>query len=254
MKTPLRTVLITGGNSGIGYELAKLFAYDSHELILIAKNEEKLLEAAQHLRRYTTVRTLAIDLSSPEAAMHIYKQYQGEVDILINNAGFGLTGEFTKTDLATELDMIQVNISALVSLTKYFLADMKKKRRGKILNVSSMAGFQPGPGMSIYYATKAFVTSFSEALGHELRGSGVSVSTLCPGATATDFAKTAHATKTKLFQKTMSAEEVALIAYTGLNSGKRIIIPGAKNKAMSVLSRLTPNTLSMYITEKFNQK
>ena len=247
----MKTALITGGSSGIGFELAKLFIKDSYSVILIANDEQKLAKAAEKLKG--DVQVFAVDLSWPQAAKEVHERYKGKIDVLVNNAGFGTCGAFEKTSLAQEEDMITVNITAVVQLTKYFLPTLHK-RKGRILNVSSTAAYQPGPYMTVYYATKAFVSSFSEALRYELRESGVSVTTLSPGATKTGFAKRAKVNKSRLFAQTRSAAEVATAGYKGLMRGKRVVIPGSKNKLLSIVAGLVPRTLATTVAARLNRK
>ncbi|MBO8162420.1 MAG: SDR family oxidoreductase [Brevibacillus sp.] len=241
------TVLITGASNGIGKELAECFAKDGHHLILIARSADKLQRLAAELSaRYTIqVKVIVKDLEDPSKAFEIQEELRQEgiqVDFLINNAGFGLYGEFIDTDLKDELNMIDLNIKTLTALTKLFLPEMIRNRRGGILNVASTAAFQPGPLMAVYYATKAYVLSFTEALANEVKGTGVTVTALCPGPTITGFSERANLEQSKLFQTagTMSAEEVARIGYQGFLQGKTVVIPGMKNRLLSFSVRLLP--------------
>jgi short-subunit dehydrogenase len=228
------TALITGASSGIGLELAKLFARDGYDLVLVARRREKLeaLGAELGQRHGIRFRVIAADLADPAAPAEIMRQVGAAsvtVDVLVNNAGFGELGAFVKTDLDTAGRMIEVNVTALTALTKLFLPGMLARRRGRILNVASTAGFAPGPLMAVYYATKAYVISLSEALAEELRGSGVSVTVLCPGPTLTEFQEVAHMQSTRLFRLpgvVMSGESVAMAGYAGLMRGKRMVVPG----------------------------
>ena len=197
---------------------------------------------------------IASDLAKSNSSETIYKEVKNKgiiVDILINNAGFGIYGDFSTIDLEKHMDLIQVNISALVSLTRFFLPDMLEKKQGKILNTASTAAFQPGPHMAIYYATKAFVLSFSEALASELEGSGVSVTALCPGPTKTGFEKGSQINKSKLFTlvKPMNAETVAQIGYNALMKGKPVVIAGWKNALLAYSNRFAPRTLVTRISK-----
>src|SRR5713226_732611 len=200
-----KTALITGASGGIGYELAKLFAQDLHNLVLVARSGTKLTQFADELQRQfgASVKSIPLDLAAAPAPQFLFDQLQREavaVDILVNNAAYGKFGEFANIPLEETLGQIQLNITALTCLTKLFLTPMLERRTGKIMNVASTAGFQPGPLMAVYYASKAYVISFSEALANELKGSGVTVTCLCPGATDTEFQKRAGTEETLLFK------------------------------------------------------
>lgn len=243
------TVLITGASGGIGWELAKLFARDSYRLVLVARNRSKLEELAQNLQREfgASAIVLAEDLADLNAPGRIYDtlQRQGiEVDALVNNAGFGDFGPFAETDLKVDLEMMQVNMAALVHLTRLFLPGMVDRKKGRILNVSSMAAFGPGPFMAMYYATKAFVSSFSEAIADELRGTGVTVTALCPGPTRTGFQARAGTERDRLASEFMEAGVVARIGYRGLLAGKAVVIPGLRNRLIALLVKLIPRRLA----------
>jgi len=244
-----KTVLITGASGGIGYELAKLFARDRHNLILVARSADKLTLVANELEaRGISIKTIAIDLSEPPAPRFIYDQLQREniaVDILINNAGFGAFGEFARMPDEQIFGQINLNIIALTQLTKLFLPAMIQRRSGRIMNVASTAGFQPGPLMAVYYATKAYVISFSEAIANELANSGVTVTCFCPGATHTGFATRAGNDKSRLFKQmgAMSVERVALDGYRAVMEGRRLAISGAHNWVVAQSSRFAPRKL-----------
>jgi uncharacterized protein len=251
-----KTVLITGGSKGIGYEFAKLFAKDNYRLVLVARDEKKLLECFQYLtKNYNTeVITISKDLSLPSASQELYDKIKSDginVDVLVNNAGIGVFGAFSETDLKKELSMIELNVISLVYLTKLFLKDMVAQNNGKILNIASTAGFQPIPLFSLYAATKAFVLFFSEALSEELRGnSNVSVTTLCPGAVDTDFKTSAHMENSKNFKgKMLDVQTVAKIGYKGLMKNKRLIIPGIKNKILAFSVRFLPRGLVLRVAK-----
>jgi len=240
------TVLITGASSGIGLELAKCFAADKSNLILVARNTAAMETLAAELRREheIEVQVITADLSKPEAPAQIFEELKGRgivVDVLVNNAGFGLHGGFTELPLARQLEIIQVNIAALVALTGLFLPGMIERKHGGILNVGSVAGFLPGPNMAVYYASKAFVQSFSEALFEELRGTGVSVTNLCPGATETNFSNVArgHRSREKSAAK-MSAAEVAAAGHRAFRAGRCINVPGTQNFILTQLIRILP--------------
>lgn len=256
----MSTVLITGASGGIGYELAKLFARDHHNLILVARTGDKLAQIATELQPLgVTVKTMALDLTQPPAAKFLFDQLQREgiaVDSLINNAGFGVYGEFAHMPAVEILGQLQLNITALTELTRLFLPPMIQRRSGRIMNVASTAGFQPGPHMAVYYATKAYVISFSEAIANELRDSGVTVTCFCPGATHTGFAKRAGTENSRLFKQLggMSAEKVALDGYRAVMEGRILAISGLHNWAIAQSTRFAPRKMvtavSRWVAEK----
>jgi short-subunit dehydrogenase len=252
------TVLITGASSGIGLELARCFAADGSRLVLVARNTTALELLAVELRRVHKVEAIVLpaDLSMPETPGRIYSELKGRgivVDVLVNSAGFGAHGLFSELPLQRQLDMIQVNITALTQLTGLFLPGMIERRLGGVLNVASVAGFVPGPGMAIYYATKAFVLSFSEALAEELNGTGVKVMALCPGPTKTNFFKVAHANDAQLVRVAdMTAKEVAIEGHKAFQSGRTVIVSGWRNRLLVLLVRLMPRLLIRKIVKKFN--
>lgn len=250
------TVLITGASAGIGYELAKVFAERGFDLILTARRKEPLEKLAAELQQKFGTQTAVFqkDLSRPEAPLDLYHDIQNRrltVDILVNNAGVGVYGLFADTSREKEAAMLQLNVVSLTQLTKLFLSGMASRRRGRILNVASTAAFQPGPYMSGYYASKAYVLSFSEALAFELRNTGVHVSVLCPGPTVTEFQQAAGIdSSVKLFRfGVMSAESVARIGYKGLMKNKTVIIAGAMNTFGAVLGRFSPHLWVMRVIE-----
>ncbi len=256
-----QTVLITGASGGIGYELAKLFARDHCNLVLVARSAEKLTQVATELQNQfgVTVRTIPLDLAAPPAPKFLFDQLRREnvpVDILINNAGFGAFGEFAVMPEEEILGQIQLNVSALTHLARLFLAPMIERHQGKIMNVASTAAFQPGPLMAVYYATKAYVLSFSEALANELRGTGVTVTCFCPGPTNTGFAKRAGTEGSRLFKQigAMDAETVARDGYRGLMKGKTVVISGTPNWLLAESVRFAPRKMvtavSRWIAEK----
>jgi short-subunit dehydrogenase len=253
------TALITGASGGIGLELARLFAGDGSDLVLVARSEGKLNDLARELEKAHGIkaRVVAADLADPQAPAHIFGAVKDlEVDALVNNAGFGQSGQFVECSLETDLEMIQVNVTALTHLTKLFLGPMVQRSRGRVLNVASTAAFQPGPLMSVYYATKAYVLSFSEGIGEELRGTGVSVTALCPGPTATGFQEKADITTIPLlkFLRPMSAAEVAQIGYRGLKRGKRIVVTGFMNKMLAQSVRVSPRLAVVKITRALQER
>jgi len=253
--------LITGASSGIGWELSKLFAEDRHDLVLVARNQKKLEELGRDLTAAfgVSVRVLARDLTDPKAPAQIFEERAAVgvwVETLVNNAGFGVYGPFARTDGTKELQMIQVNVAAVTHLTKLFLPPMLERRGGRILNVASTAAFQPGPLMAVYYATKAFVLSFSEAIANELSGSGITVTALCPGPTETQFQKDAGLEQTRLFTGPLvtDARSVARAAYDGLKRGKRIVIPGLGNKLLVQAVRIMPRRAVTAVTRRVQEK
>lgn len=250
------TALVTGASGGIGAELAKLCAADGYDVILVARSGAALEELAGSLSRGHGIqaRAVAADLSDPAAPPEIFERLRGTpVDILINNAGFGLHGAFAETGWAAESRMIQVNVAALAHLTKLFLPEMIRRRSGRILNVASTAGFVPGPLMAVYYATKAFVLSFSEAVANEVQGSGVTVTVLCPGPTQTAFGQVAGATATNLFRgPTMQAAEVARQGYAAMMAGRPEWIAGARNRWMMRAVRFAPRTMLAGMVRRLN--
>jgi uncharacterized protein len=240
------TVLITGASSGIGCELARLFAADKSDLVLVARRQEKLDQLAAELYRKhgVQVRVLTRDLTDPHSPQAIFDALAAEsvtVDVLVNNAGFGAAGSVADLPLEKQRDMIQVNITALTHLARLFLPGMIERRSGGILNVGSTAGFQPGPYLAVYYATKAYVLSFTEALAEEVVGTGVRITCLTPGATATEFAAAANLENKLLFRLgAMDVRTVAQAGYQGFRRGRLLVVPGLKNKLGVLAVRLTP--------------
>lgn len=250
-------VLITGATSGIGYELAKLFAKDEYNLIIVARTETNLQSTAEELKGYgIKVIPISKDLFEPDAANALYNQIISEgirVDILVNNAGHGHYGEFVHTALEMELDIIQLNVISLVTLTKLFLKDMVERGDGKILNTSSVASKSPGPWQSVYHATKAFVQSFTEAIHVEVKDKGVVVTALLPGATDTDFFNKANMLDSKIVQDKSKLADPAVVAkdgYEALMAGKDMVISGLKNKIDVVMSTITSDEKSAEKTGK----
>jgi len=251
-----KTVLITGASSGIGEALAERFADDRYELVLTARSVDKLQGLASRLTsQYGLVaRVIPADLEAPDGAKALFDEVKRQnltIDALVNNAGFGLQGAFAELDLEGQLRIMQLNMSALVALTKLFLSDLIASK-GKLLNVASTAAFQPGPNMAIYCATKAFVLSFSEAIAEELADTGVTVTALCPGPTATGFADRAGAGEIMLFKvmTPMTSEAVAKIGYAGFKQGRRVVIAGALNWLMAQSIRFAPRRLATVIAKR----
>lgn len=242
-----QTVLITGASGGIGEALAHRFARGGYNLVLVARTEAKLQALAEQLARTHGIdaRVLACDLSDPAAPTWLSEQLAAQsisVDVLVNNAGFASYGPFAELDLDHELHMLQVNIVTLTHLTRLLLPGMIARRRGRILNVASTAAFMPGPLMATYYASKAFVLSFSEALNNELQASGVTVTALCPGPTSTGFQARAQMEQSRLVsgRAIMGVDAVAEAGYQGLLRGRPVVIPGLINRVQTFLPRLLP--------------
>jgi short-subunit dehydrogenase len=253
-----KTVLITGASSGIGLELADLFASDGYRLVLVARNRAALRQLGDQLQsRYgVEVRISPKDLAHPAAPIELYQELQEAnivLDVLVNNAGFGGSGAFLQTDWNNESEMIHVNIVALTHLSKLFLPQIRA-REGKLLNVASVAAFAAGPYMAIYYASKAFVLHFSEALAEELSGTGTTVTCLCPGPVITNFQQRAHLgeshTKSPLL---VDVREVARAGYEGMKQGKRLVIPGWKNRLLTEGLRLTPRSLVTKVISRMHE-
>ena len=248
-----KTALITGASSGIGKAFAHIFAREGYNLVLVARNEQRLMELKKDLgeKFNCTSKVFIQDLSEIDAAQQLYSRVQDAglmIDALINNAGFGDYGEFAQMDEQKMSNMIQVNVTALTQLTRLFLPKMKERGKGKILNVASTAGFQPGPYMAVYFATKAYVLSFSEALYSELGGTGIAVTALCPGPTRTGFEKGTSKSGNPLFQGgLMDAQTVAQRGFDGLMNGKRLVIPGAKNNALVLSGKFSPRSVVLKI-------
>ena len=256
MKT--ETVLITGASSGIGRELAKCFAADSANIILVARNTEALEKLAGELKGKfrTHCEIITADLGRPESPARIFAAVKGRgftVDVLVNNAGFGLHGAFVDLPLNRQLEIVAVNITALVELTGLFLPEMISRNRGGILNVGSVAGFLPGPNMAVYYASKAFVLSFSEALHEELRGTRVHLTNLCPGPTDTNFSQTARLNRARASQiKKMTAAQVARIGHADFRRTKIISLPGFTNKLAALAAKLLPRIAVRRLVAHYN--
>lgn len=255
-----QTALVTGASSGIGRALAALFAADGYDLALVARRAPALEDLARELgaQHGVHVRVHTVDLAEAGAAERLVAELHRagvHVDVLVNNAGVGLQGAFASLPLDRQLAMIALNVTTLTTLTGLLIPDMIARRRGGVLNVGSTAGFQPGPFMAVYYATKAFVLSFTEALAEELDGSGLKVSCLAPGPTTTEFAAGAGLTDARLFQgRTMSADEVARIGYEGWKSAKPLVIAGRGNRLGQVFVKLAPRRSVRKIVRRLNTK
>ena len=244
-----KTVLITGASSGLGVEFAKIHAAKGDNLVLVARGKDKmnLLKTEIEKRFDISVYVIGRDLSEPSAPKTIFNELKTQkihIDYLINNAGFGDFGLFAQSNWEKQVQMINLNITALAYLTRLFLPGMIKNKSGRILNIASTAAFQPGPTMSVYFATKAFVLSFSEALANELKGTGVTVTALCPGATATGFKSTASLDNSALFKgKVANSKSVAEFGYKAMMKGKSVVIHGFINKIMASSVRFAPRNI-----------
>jgi short-subunit dehydrogenase len=251
--------LITGASAGIGAALAQVFAAHGHELVMVARREQRLLALADAIAARGGQRpvVLPIDLAQADVAERIGSELAArglEPDIVVNNAGFGLVGRAVDLDRAEQLGMIDINVRALTDLSLAFV-DSLERHRGGILNVASIAGFLPGPGMAVYHATKAFVLSFSEALHAELAPRGVRVTALCPGPVPTEFqARAGLSSESYPVLLKESAEAVSALGYRGLKDGRRVVVPGLGNKAVTVLARLVPRSLVLAALQRRNQR
>jgi short-subunit dehydrogenase len=259
MPAPRSTALITGASAGIGYELACIFARDGYDLVLVARTGEKLTQLATELEKAHDIRTLVVpcDLAQPGSPNTVFAETQKAgiaVSVLVNNAGFGQFGLYVDTDLKQELEQIQLNITSLTHLTKLYLRSMVERRHGRILNVASTAAFQPGPLMAVYYATKAYVLSFSGAIANELKGTGVTVTCLCPGPTTSEFHKRAAMQTSNMMKRPfMDARTVAEIGYRAMLKGKPVAIAGKLNWAVAQSTRFAPRSWTAAIARKLQE-
>lgn len=256
-----KTALVTGAASGLGYEFSTLLASDGYDLILIDLDKPRLTETKQKIEenRPVKIRTLTFDLSKPRIADQLYEEIQNKnVDVLINNAGFGLYGLFNETAWEIEESMIHLHVLTLTRLTKLILKDMIRNGSGKILNVSSLAAFQPGPLMAVYFATKAYILSLSEALADEVKGTGITVTVLCPGQTKTNFENVSavnsnsKVSQIKLF--TADAVKVARYGYNSMKAGKTTAIPGTLNKITVFISRHIPRKITALLVRRIQAR
>ncbi len=252
--------LITGASTGIGRELALLCARNGFDVVLVARSRPMLESLAAEIQTSTkqSATVFEVDLSKPEAAYSLFETVSRAgltVDMLINNAGFGLLGHIWELDAKRQSQMVGLNVGALTDLTRLFLPGMIARRSGHILNIASTAAFQPGPLMAVYYATKAYVVSFSEAVHNEAKEFGVKVACLCPGPTKTEFAERAQMNSTKLFSSgmVMSAAEVAAIGYRGMIKGKPLVIAGRMNAVGAFLTRFAPLSLTAAMARKVQE-
>ena len=255
-----KTALITGATKGIGYELTKLFAADSYNLVLVARNKDDLKKLQKDLRKKHNINVtiIAKDLSVPNVAFEIFHETikkQIVVDVLVNNAGIGDFEIFNNEDLLKISQIMQINIVSLTELTKLFLKGMVYRKEGKILNVSSLAAFQPGPYMAVYYASKAYVQSFSEAIASELKGTGVSVTALCPGPTKSGFQHEVGSESSNLSRLNLlsSSEYVAKYGYRALHEGKRVVIPGFVNASLVNTVKFIPRKATIQMVKRLQE-
>lgn len=247
--------LITGASSGIGLELAKIAATQKRNLILVARDKKTLTNLKTELTKYDIdVQILPLDLTDSTSASTLQKFCKSNnltISELINNAGIGSTGDFLNSDLKTQLTMVDLNVRSLTEITHRFLPEINKSDNGRIMNVASTAAFAPGPGMNVYYATKHYVLAFSEALSEELSSTNTSVTALCPGPTATNFAKAAHAESLSIFKGSLpTAKDVAEYGWKSMQSGKRVAVHGKRNKTMVQILRFLPRRYILKIVKK----
>ena len=252
-----KTALITGASSGLGAEFAKIYGQWGYNLVLVARRTNEMLRLKDHIELKYGVEVLVItmDLTAGDAPQRLFAETQRRnihVDVLVNNAGFGALGKFMETDLAKQQNMVQLNVSALMSLTHHYLAPMVEKGHGKILNVASIAGFAPGPGMAVYYATKAFVLNFSDALSTELKGTGVTVTALCPGPVNTGFANVAGFKNNIMFSGKADGKAAKVCRYgvKMLEKGKAVAVPGMVCRAGAFATRFVPREFAKWFIYK----
>jgi len=260
MKNKKKTALITGASSGIGKEFAKIHAENGGDLVIVARSKDKLLQLKKEIEQEYSVKVIVIsrDLTAANATLEIYQSLKNlgiEIDYLINNAGFGGLGKFHERALENDLAMINLNIIALTSLTRLFLPDFVKRNSGKILNVSSTASLMPGPLQAVYFATKAYVTSFSNAISEELHDTNITVTNLMPGATETEFGRLSGMDKTEIFKDTASPNKVALDGYNGMLKGKLDVISGltTMQKIMIASIPFSPKKMVLKMTRQLQE-
>jgi short-subunit dehydrogenase len=253
--------LVTGASAGLGREFARLLAADGYDLVLVARRETELGTLADELSaaHRVTAHVLPIDLADPAGPRRVFDAVAERglaLDVLVNNAGFGVLGPFADADEGRTLDMVRVNVLAVTHLCRLFLPGMRDRGRGRVLNVASVAAFQPGPLLAVYYATKAFVLSLSEALSNELAGTGVTVTCLCPGPTETEFGAVAGMSGTRLFAgpNVMKSAPVAAAGLRAMRRGRRLVVPGWLNKVFTVAVRLAPRGLVLRVARRFQER
>lgn len=256
----MAAALITGASTGIGKEYAYMCAQEGYDVVLVARSEPKLQALAAEIREKTgrQAYVFARDLSRPTGPTELFNDIvctKIAVEVVINNAGFGMVGKFWELDATEQMGMVQLNMNAVTMLARLFLPEMIARKRGMILNVASTAAFQPGPLMAVYFASKAYVVSLSEALHNEAREFGVQVTCLCPGPTSTEFDKRAKMVETKMFKKQnmMDARTVAKIGWDAMKAGKPLVVAGRKNAAMTFLTRFVPMHVAAGLARKFQE-
>lgn len=255
-----QTALITGASGGIGHALAQIMAQNGYNLVIVARSQEKLAQAAAVFRQQygAEITVIAKDLADPGAPAELLAETEAlgiQVDTLVNNAGFATYGFFHELDLAREMQMVQLNMMTLTHLTRLYLPGMVERGRGQILNVASTAAFQPGPLMAVYYASKAYVLSFSEAIANELTGTGVTVTTLCPGPTETGFQTRAQMEDSKLVQGgLMDVHTVAQAGFEAMTAGKTVVVPGIMNRLGTLLPRFVPRNMATKIVRNVQER
>ena len=249
--------IVTGGASGLGFEFVKLLLIDKYNVVVIDNDKKELnnIKSKINFKHNKKIILMHKDLSNPDSSIEIFKELKNKnIEVLINNAGFGLFGKFKDTNWKIERNMIMVHVMCTSEMTKLFLNNMIENKKGRILNMASLAAFQPGPLMSIYYSTKAFILHFSESIANELKGSGVSVTVLCPGQTRTNFQKKVSSREKKINFNFSTAEEVAKYGYDAMMNGKTIAIPGIINKILSTIHRFIPRSLATKLMRKIQEK
>ncbi|OEJ98999.1 short-chain dehydrogenase [Flavivirga aquatica] len=254
-----KTALVTGAASGLGLELSLLLAKDNYNLVLIDIDATNLENAKSEILKINDIEIISIvkNLCDPGVSEVIFNEIKGmPIDVLVNNAGFGLFGKFADTEWRREMDMLQLHVITSTHLTKLVLTGMLERNSGKILNVSSLAGFQPGPLMSIYYASKAYMLSFSQAISNELKGTGVTATVLCPGPTKTSFQEvvSGECSKNKITFNMACADKVAAYGYKAMIKGKEVAVPGIFNKFLSGLPRLLTRKRATSVVRKIQEK
>ena len=250
----MKTAVVTGGASGIGLEFVKLLISDNYKVFVVDNSKKNLSELSSKLK-LKDIESIHQDLSKTDSPEKLYKILKKEnIDVLINNAGFGTFGKFYKTDWKKEKDMINLHVLNTTYLTKLFLRDMIKKNEGKILNISSVAAFQPGPLMSLYYATKAYILHFTEAISNEVKDKNISISVLCPGQTKTNFQKNVSSKRNKINFNTASPVKVAKYGYESLKKNVTISVPGFWNNLIVFLVRILPRSTSTSIVRYIQEK